>query len=132
MKLRTVFFRGGDEVDRRLRAGSFRPAAPSALHGAIMQEVRREARRAESRPVGRIWGWLAVPATAVLVMIVLGQLRPAEPAASPLVPAAAALKFGNSIVQSAPHTALSPLTEEWERLNRDLGRTADFLLASLP
>jgi len=43
-----------------------------------------------------------------------------------------ALEFGGTLIREAPDVALSPLSDELQRLNRNLADTGQFLLASLP
>ena len=46
--------------------------------------------------------------------------------------ASSALELGGSMVREAPAAVLSPLSDELQRLDRDLLKTGQFLLASLP
>lgn len=61
-----------------------------------------------------------------------------RPAQRPLAVAQAlevpqvALDWGGSISRATPAALVGPLADELQRLNRDLDRTAQFLLASLP
>jgi hypothetical protein len=49
-----------------------------------------------------------------------------------LAAAGSALELGSRLVRGAPGAALSPLSDEMERLEKDWARTEQFLLASLP
>ena len=40
--------------------------------------------------------------------------------------------MGDQMVRTMPSAVVAPLSDELERLNRDLDKTAKFLLASLP
>ena len=51
---------------------------------------------------------------------------------SSLAAASSALDLGGKLVREMPDAALSPLSDEMQRLNRDLTNAQKFLLASLP
>ena len=51
---------------------------------------------------------------------------------SSLAAASSALDLGGKLVREMPDAALSPLSDEMQRLNRDLTNAQQFLLASLP
>jgi hypothetical protein len=52
--------------------------------------------------------------------------------AQPLAPAVAALDLSEEMARTMPDAVMAPLSDEWQRLGRDLDRTTQFLLASLP
>jgi hypothetical protein len=113
---------------------------PPGLHEDIMRAVRAGARPATQVRELVLWRWLPAPALAALVLLaVWGALRPAWDSSrraaaerAGLGPAVAVLDLGERVAQSMPSEMVAPLSEEWERLNRDLDRTQQFLLASLP
>jgi hypothetical protein len=121
-------------LDRDLRK-SVPQAEPSpALHTSIMCAVRRSARPAVAVRHPSVLRWLPAPALAALLCAFWVWHRASAPAPSrsALESASMALAASGEIVQAAPGTAMGPLTEEWQRLNKDLDNTAQFLLATLP
>ncbi len=78
--------------------------------------------------------WLPAPAVAVLVCALLAwhvaSVR--APSRTVLSHATTVLVTSGEITRRVPATALSPLTQEWQRLHQDLDRTAELLLATLP
>jgi len=124
-------------LDRALKETVPIVEAPPWLHGAIMEAVR--AARRPARPARRpaLLRWLPAPALALMLVVTTVWLmhRPAQtPAqnAQTLATATSPLQFGNQMVQAMPSAMVAPLSDELERLNQDLGKTAQFLLASLP
>ena len=128
-------------VDQSLASTRPTPAAPPALHESIMRAVR-SAKYAEDSARQQFWPGL-IPASALTFLILLSVFgvqrfaRPPAavlpaPAASPLAVAHAALASGGDWIQAVPAAALSPLSEEMTRLNRDLTNAQNYLLASLP
>jgi hypothetical protein len=89
------------------------------------------------------WRWApaaAAVAAALVLTLVLGggwltRRQPAPPpptAAQALSAPAAALDWSAEMSRTVPAAVVAPLSDELERVNRDLENTADFLLASLP
>ena len=125
------------DLDRALKETAPKAEAPVWLHGSIMQAVRaaQSPVTAERRP--NLLRWLPAPALALMLLLAtfLAMHRPArtpEQNAQSLAAATSALHFGNQMVQTMPSAMVAPLSDELIRLNRDLGKTAQFLLASLP
>ena len=136
-----------------------RPAASALRHDSIMRAVRaaRRAPAAENRPG---WPrWIAVSSIGLLMVtgvlldirfiprqgsaagggesqtsaaVIDRRYRGGDADALTLAAAGSALELGGSLMRGAPAAALSPLSEEMERLERDWARTEEFLLASLP
>jgi len=117
------------------------PETPAFLHASIMRAVRyvRSAPVKETHSVGLRW----IPAFGLVCLILLGGLLAKQlsspsvvkvaPADShPLAAADSALELGGTLIREAPTVALSPLSDELQRLNRNLADTGQFLLASLP
>ena len=124
-------------LDRALKEAAPRAEAPGSLHQSIMQAVRAANRPAAAPRQPSMLRWVPVPVFAV--MLVLGVLwvlqspvRPPAQTAQPLAAATTALNLGNQMVRTMPSAVVAPLSDELERLNRDLDKTAQFLLASLP
>ena len=78
-----------------------------------------------------------LPALAVVVLLAIwwvarGPVRPAVQDTQSLAAATTALDLGGEMARAVPSAVVSPLSNELERLNRDLNNTAQFVLASLP
>ena len=124
-------------LDAALKEAPPRVQAPDSLHSSIMRAVRAADRSAAARPQPALMRWLPVPAMAALLL--LGALwflhslvrTPVQDTQS-LAATASALQFGNQMVKTMPAAVVAPLSDELNRLNRDLDNTAQFLLASLP
>jgi len=98
--------------------------------------------RAANRPAAAprqpsVLRWVPVPVFAVMLVLVAvwvlqSPVRTPVQNAQPLAAAASALQLGDQMVRTMPTVVVAPLSDELERLNRDLDKTAQFLLASLP
>ena len=129
------------DLDQALKNSRPVPETSASLHAAIMRAVRA----AEPEPAydwQKIWPRL-IPATALALLVLLGIfgasnysrqpaaiLQPAE--LSSLAVASSVLETGGQLIREMPDAALSPLSDEMQRLNRDLDGAKKFLLASLP
>jgi hypothetical protein len=102
-----------------------------------MQAVRAASRPAAAQREPAVPRWLTVPAFAVVVLLVAWWAlhspvrQPTQPTQS-LAAATTALQMGDQMVRAMPSAVVAPLSDELERLTRDLDNTAQFLLASLP
>jgi hypothetical protein len=113
---------------------------PPGLHRSIMRAVQAGA--PESTPAREpvFGGWLPASALAALVLFTAwwafrqGSVSSKHHASERdgLAPAAAALELGQQATQRMPAEMVAPLSEEWQRLNLDLDRAQEFLLASVP
>jgi len=117
-------------LDRALRSGPPAPVPYPGLHESIMAAVRDC--RAEVGPA-RAAGWRWGLAGALTCLLMLGGWGAWHRVASRLAPA----PFRNAAsveeqVAALPAKVLSPLSQEWQALNLDLEKTAEFLLASVP
>ncbi len=124
-------------LDRALKETAPRAEAPASLHQSIMQAVRAANRPAAAPRQPSMLRWVPVPAFAVILVLVAvwvlqSPVRPPAQTAQPLAAATTALHLGNQVVRTMPTAVVAPLSDELERLNRDLDKTAQFLLASLP
>ena len=124
-------------LDRALRQGRPIPQTPLGLHSSIMRAVR-VAQRPPAGPYKlAVLRWAAAPVVAALVVMAVWQaLRgpgrlPAQGRTS-LAAATSALEMSSQLAQTVPSAVVAPLSDELERLNRDLDNTAQFILASLP
>ena len=128
-------------VDQALAKTRPEPTDPASLHAAIMRAVR-SAETSEPSGWQNFWPRL-IPASALTLLILLSvfgvQHFSRPPAAtspvtetSSLAIASSALETGGNLVRAMPGVALSPLSDEMIRLNRDLTNAQNYLLASLP
>lgn len=123
-------------VDRELRGNTPQPNQPPELHASIMQALHYADRQTRPDPKLPILPWISASAAAAFLLLALWWLAPT--AHSPqgpetvLAPAGLALETSQTMAQSIPSMVIAPLSQEWQRLNRDLDNTAQFVLASLP
>jgi len=135
------FAENSTSLDRALRSQLPKPEASASLHASIMGAVRaaRRAPAAESQPGWPRW----IPVSGLALLVVLGvslairfspnagsQAGPAD--SHTFAAAGSALELGGSLMREAPAAAISPLSDEMARLDRDLASTEQFLLATLP
>ena len=81
--------------------------------------------------------WLGASAFAALVLlgVWLATHHHSEQASSnaqSVVEISRAFTASQELVDALPSAAVGPLSDELDRVNRDLARTAEFLLATLP
>ena len=124
-------------LDHALKATAPKPRAPASLHRSIMRAVESSARPAAAEPWPVFLRWLVAPAVAVVALLVVWQAvrNPVGPPVRDtqcLADAASALQMGSQVARAAPSAVVAPLSDELNRLNRDLDQAAEFLLASLP
>jgi len=119
-------------LDRALACRPANPGPSPFLHRSIMRAVEAAGPAPAPPRLRPALRWLPAPALAVLVLSAIWLWRDRSPQPQPIESAAAVLAMGESVAQSAPSTVVAPLSDEWRRLNRDVDRTAQFLLASLP
>jgi len=134
------FTETSDALEQRLRNSVVRPAPPLSLRYSIIKAVQGQkpggALAAKvQRPFLR---WLPAPAFALLILLAFGvwwsARRGSTPAIQPdlLASASSALEVAPQVTRDMPARALSPLNEEWNRVDRDVNNTANFLLTSIP
>jgi len=144
MKSPFAKFRDTNEAqESALRDSAPRSEFPPELHDLIMNAVYT-AHRAESTEVSGIGmlqrfikSWLPVTGFAGLVLLgvlLTIQNRPVATVQNPqpLSEISKAFATSQELVDSLPTVAIGPLSEELDKVNRDLDRTAEFLLATLP
>jgi hypothetical protein len=145
MKSPFVKFGNSDKIlETVLRGSPPRSEFPSELHDSIMNAVHT-AQRAESTSASVIEmfqsflkpRWL--PITGFAGLILLGVLltihhRTATTIQNPqpLSEISNAFATSQELVDSLPSVAVGPLSDELDKVNRDLDRTAKFLIATLP
>jgi hypothetical protein len=125
------------EWDRTLKRTAPKPKGPASLHRSIMQSVRASDRPAAAWREPGILRWAPVPVFALIAILGVWWVlqsaveQPAQNTQS-LAAVTTALEMGGQVARTVPTAVVSPLSDELERLNRDLDSTAQFLLASLP
>lgn len=144
MKSPFVKFRNAAEgLESALRDSAPGSEFPPQLHGSIMNAVHA-AHRAESTEVSGIGmlqrfikSWL--PVTGFAGLVLLGVLlsihnHPVATVQNPqaLAEMSRAYATTQEFVDALPSVAVGPLSDELDKVNRDLDRTAEFLLATLP
>ncbi len=135
------FAEGCAGLGRALKESAPPPAAPAWLHGSIMGAVRAAARPAPGLAALR-WapaaglGLALALASAVVVWTRSHSVKPPPGAPMAITQAlgapGTALELGGRVTRAVPSGMVAPLSDELERLNRDLDQTAQFLLANLP
>jgi hypothetical protein len=131
-------------IESALRESPPTPEFPPALHNSIMRAVHA-ARRDEKNHVPQfgIFRHLAeirwAPVTAVTALLLLGAWlalhnRPDQTVqnSQTLPGISAAFTTGQEVVDALPSATIGPLSDELDKVNQDLNRTAEFLLATLP
>jgi len=124
-------------LDHALKASVPKVQAPPALHGEIMRAVRATEQSAAVPQGVSLLRWWPAPVLVAAALFVVWQAQrtpvrlPAQDAQS-LAEATSALEMGGEMARSAPSAVVALLSDELDRLNRDLDKTAQFLLASLP
>jgi hypothetical protein len=124
-------------LDRALKQTAPKPEAPVSLHRSIMQAVQAANCPADAQRESATLHWARVPGLAVIIALALcwvlhGPMRQPAQTAQSLAAATTALEMGGQLARAVPTAVVAPLSDELERLNRDLDNTAQFLLASLP
>lgn len=133
-----------DALESALRRSALATAFPPNLHRSIMRAVR--ANRPQERPqlslllLFRQFALTRVVAViGVATLIVMGfwlalRNRPQSTMSNSqsLTEISTAFTASQEIVDNLPSTAVGPLSEELDKVNQDLNRTTDFLLATLP
>ena len=128
------------ELNRRLKREELNFSSPPSLHTSIMSKLysaRAEPRVAAWWPMPR---WVPVFGFALIVLVFFGllavkyfhQAPPGDAQTASLASAGSVLQLGNSIVTEAPVAAISPISEEIQRLDLDLAATQQFILATIP
>jgi hypothetical protein len=128
-------------LDQTLKNRLPKPAPAGSLHDSIMCAVRGAPRPAAGEERAGWPRWIPVSSLALLALLaVFVAIRLAtrpdvrvQPAGSQTLAAAgSALELGGSLMRQAPAAAMSPLSDEMQKLDRDLEDTERFLLATLP
>ncbi len=115
-----------------LKGGPIPAKLPVALHSGIMRAVVGAQRSGAPTGLSFVWRWLPAPALVLLVLAGFWWPMRRAPGPDPLAPASAVLQAGQQVTQTMPAAVLAPMSDEWQRVSRDLDKTAQFLWASLP
>ncbi len=122
-------------LDQTLRdTGSPIGEAPANLHASIMSAVRHQATASHSKSVLSMLRWLPAPALAVLLIWAIVHLfhTASDPGAETFASTISSLNRGMEMAQTTPQDFMAPLSDELQRLNRDVEEAKSFLMASLP
>jgi hypothetical protein len=145
MKSPFAKFQNSDEtLESALRGSPPRTEFPPDLHDSIMRAVHAadRAERSELSSIGIFQrfikvGW--IPVTGFVGLVLLGVMLSIHnhPVATtqnpqPLAELSQAFTTGQELMDSLPSVTVGPLSDELDKVNRDLDRTAEFLLATLP
>ena len=144
MKSPFAKFGNSDEaLESALRDSTPRSEFPPDLHGSIMNAVHATQAERNSVSVSEIFQsflkarW--IPVTGFVGLVLLGVLltiynrqAPTIQNPQPFVEISNAFATSQELVDSLPSVAVGPLSEELDKVNRDLDRTAEFLIATLP
>jgi hypothetical protein len=129
-----AFAQNADELDRALKRDLPVVEPPAFLHASIMRDIELS-----SRPTPRhshAWHWLPAPALAAAILLAAwwGLHQPAPtPVPQPNFAATQTSPgFNEQMARTVTSALVSPLSDEWQRLDLDLNKTIDFLSASLP
>jgi len=125
------FTRRSETLGRALRRP---PSDEPSMHDSIMRAVRIAARPAPPRR-GFGLAWLAMPASVAALAAVCfwwGFHRQAPPGGPSLTGAAMVLEMSEKMPNTMPSLVMSPLSDEWARVDHDLQNTKQVLLASFP
>ena len=114
---------------------------PSGLHDSIMRAVKnarcKEGSAISGFDVMRRFvqvRWLPITGLNALVIVgiwLIVQNR-TEHVVSPLPEISTAFTASQKVVDALPSVTVGALSDELDKVNQDLNRTADFLLATLP
>ena len=145
MKSPFAKFRNTHEaLESALRVSPPRTEFPPELHDSIMNAVHtaNRADRVEISGVGlfqRIIQVRWLPVTGFAGLLLLGAWlsihnRPAATTQNPqpIAEISNAIATSQELMDSLPSITVGPLSDELDKANRDLDRTAEFLLATLP
>jgi hypothetical protein len=132
-----AFARNADALDHALKQDLPEVEPPAFLHASIMRAVEQS-----SRPVPRrslAWRWLPAPAFAIAILLAAWwglHLSTPKPVQQPQWAASSTANTAPTLNEQVTRTVttalVSPLSDEWQRLDLDLNKAMDFLSASLP
>ena len=132
--------RASKRIEASLRASRPRFEVPGDLREEIMRRVRVTSRLPAPPPPARsfhIWRWLAVPGAAVIVVFALltnykSSVNNNRGPEASLRAASQVLGTEERIAGEFTAAMVGPLNEELNRIDGDIKRAAEHLMASLP
>jgi hypothetical protein len=138
MKSPFVKFQNSDKaLDTALRESAPKTELPTTLHASILRAVHAIDREQRCRDTGLArfqhlirTGWMPVTGFAALVLLSLSLSLYNRP--EPTVNPESLTQMSREVVDALPSVSVRPLSEELDKVNQDLDRTAEFLLATLP
>ena len=127
-------------LEKALIAGRPKPEAPADMREDIMRQLRNTGRKpVEARPGSRfnVLRWVPVPALAAVLVFTLyfSHLEPSETPgieAASLRVASQMLRSDEQLGSEFTSAMVGPLNEEMMRVDADLKRMAEYVLASVP
>ena len=98
-----------------------------------LERLREPARRATAPVHLRVLRWAIGPVALALALLAgwWGMQRPASRPEA-LAAATAAFELGNDVSRTVPGAVMDPLSDELDRVQRDLDNTAQLLLTAMP
>ena len=138
------FTNSGEALEMMLRQTPPRTAGPGTLHDSIMRAVYASDREERILVSGfaRFRGLLQnrwIPVSGFAGIILLGLLlthhnrsETRNRNSQALTQISAAFSASQELVDALPSATVGPLSDEVDKMNQDLDRTAHFLLATLP
>ena len=109
------------------------PSGPP-MHDSIMRAVRAAARQEQPRRDAAWRWWVASGALAALTLVSVywTHLRPKVPVQQAMESPVMFLEMSTNKLAEMPALMMSPLSNEWARVDHDLQSTTKVLMASLP
>jgi hypothetical protein len=134
-----------DSVEAALRGSPPKSEVPRALHNSIMRAIQAAHREERSQAFGfEIFQRFAtirwLPLTGFAALALLGiwlafrhySESPTTSNNQSLPEISSAFVTSQELMDSLPSVTVGPLSDELDKVNQDLDRTAEFLLATLP
>ena len=128
-----AFQEDAEEVVGALKNAKPTVNPPPWLHDSIMRALREPAGRATAPVHLRVLRWAIGPVVLALALLA-GRWGMQRPASRPeaLAAATAAFELGNDVSRTVPGAVMDPLSDELDRVQRDLDNTAQLLLTAMP
>jgi hypothetical protein len=137
--------RCADSLEAALRGSPPKSEFPPALHNSIMRAIQATHREERSQAfVFAIFQRFAnirwLPITGFAALALLGSwlalhhssAKPPISSAQSFPEISSAFATSQELMDSLPSVTVGPLSDELDKVNHDLDRTAEFLLATLP
>lgn len=136
--------RSDEALESALRNSKPTTEIPAALHNSIMSAVQAVCREEDAR-LGQTWiirrfasaRWLPIAGLASLALVSLwlavshrSDRMTSNTQSLPEI--STAFSASREVVDALPSATVGPLSDELDNVGRDLDRTAEFLLATLP